>query len=694
MPSPVAEASRPVIHVSQNSVRRMVRQLHSHMPEQLQNLMECRNRAWELTAAGFAFSAKSEAHKPEDGRNAMDGADSSTMGSSANSMNSSLSSSPSSFSDICFVEVPSEKDVRNNFIPNGPLSGVAVAVSDALDVQEFHTRSGLDTPMFHHAARKEFPLISWLRRQGAQVVGKLSCRTPLAVNEGCIFGKKKPASIAVVNRCCHYCISCSLNGPASIACAVSHDICGFKPSAQTFGTFTEQFKLSMPSMTLGIAAKRVDDLLYLWQLYTSAITPSEEEGKPGNKLDGKASGGHVATAWREAGGTFARQRPADPKYASPEMIDHHPSNYTIKDRRGRMSDIDVGWRDYNAEAAAANDFNAAAAAASMGPPTSSAPWWNPFSWKNNANNRGGHGGMGAPRKAARYEAPRVELTVGYPAEWIDQYCQKMYGTSKEFAHKLTNTALERSAFSKNQKMEVVPLSFDVAIEDVIHAVSVISHYELANAFENLFVGGSGTSTGEEKSTTKPSSTPGNSTARPATSDGVNGKEAAKRGTGKDAGVQDKNYPELVTVDPNTPAALNRPHTFEAMSGVLEELPKEIVSSIYKGQGLTLSDYHSALRLRDDVVRATEEQFHDVDTIVVPLLAEPYTVGNMKSVALTLPFHLGGNPLLSIQIEKDMPVALVGELGRDAALLEDSFCFLQFVRGASPKWWRQKVLKIN
>lgn len=571
--------SPSVVHISKHSVRRMVQQLHNRTAEQRQNLMDCRNRAGVLTAAGVAFYEKTKG--PFSGPTPK----------------------------ACFVELATEKDVKHNFIPNGTLSGVAVAVSDALDVQEFRTRSGLDTPMFHHTARKEFPLISWLRRQGAQCVGKLSCRTPLAINEGCIFGKEKPASIAVATHACHYCISCSLNGPASISCAVAHDIVGFKPTAQIFGTFTEQFKLSMPSMTLGIAANRVDDLLYLWEVYTAAINPENYFS------DEKA-----ANADQEAANVSTKS----PKYARPEMIDHNPTNYTIKDRRGKISDIDVGWKDYNAETAAANDFG-------------NAP-------KPGFFDRVFRG------KQAMSSKPQVELTVGYPAEWIDKYCSKMYGSAKQFHQRIADTASARSAFHRNQRLEVVPLAFDFEIEDIIHALTVISHYELGVAFGSLFSG----ATGE--------------------------------------GAPPPVHPEGAsdTVDTSSPAAPNRPNTFQAMSGVLEELPKEIITSIYSGQKLKLSDYHSALRLRDDVVRATEESFHDVDSIVVPLLAEPYTSGNMKSIALTLPFHLAGNPILSVQVEKDMPVALIGELGRDAALLEDSFSFLQFVRGASPRWWRKKI----
>ena len=91
-----------------------------------------------------------------------------------------------------------------------------------------------------------------------------------------------------------------------------------------------------------------------------------------------------------------------------------------------------------------------------------------------------------------------------------------------------------------------------------------------------------------------------------------------------------------------------------------------------------------------MVRAAEEQFMDVDCFLTPLLSDPYESGDLRSVRLTLPFHLAGNPILSVQVDPETPVALIGELGRDAALMEDAFCFLQFVRGASPRWWRQKV----
>lgn len=660
------------LHVSRYSTRRMVRQLHHHVAEQRKTVMECRNRAEVLTAAGIAHAGGSRDDNP----------------------------APS----LCFVEVASEKDIKQNFIPDGALSGIAVAVSDALDVQEFHTRSGLDTPMFHHVARKEFPLISWLRRQGAQFVGKLSCRTPLAISEGAVFGKAKPASVAVAEHACHYAISCSLNGPSSIACAVSHDIVGFKPSSQTFGTFTERFELTMPSMTLGLTARRVDDLMYLWQVYTASIDPvayfeqtqkqnsaqaatpkdhvavshqpnakeasttadaarSEADGAA-EESEKKGENGATATAsmgdlsfskWWNGQSATRPQHPDDtPKYARPEILDHSPYNYTVKDRHGHMADIDVGWRDYNAEAAMADDFN-----------RSARPGFLRRMFTGNQV----------------LETPRVELAVGYPAEWIGQYCKGKYASSDLFHKQLADAVYLHSALHKNQKLEIIPLAFDFSIEEVLEATTVITHYELAKAFERLFM---------------PSSTPAASSVKSAAaeiSDSSKEPHLAANTNNKNGGMEAGSggvVVEPLTLDARRPAAPNRANTFTALSGVLEELPNGIVESILAGQKLTVRDYNRALRIRDDVVRGTEEQFMDVDMFVVPLLCDPYTSGDLHSVRLTLPFHLAGHPILSVQVDPETPVALIGELGRDAALMEDAFCFLQFVRGASPKWWRQRV----
>lgn len=703
------------LHVSRNSTRWMVRQLRHHTAEQRQMVMECRNKAESMSAAAIAHDAHvaNIKHPPP----------------------------------FCFVEVATEKDIKQNFIPDGPLSGIAVAVSDALDVQEFHTRSGLDTPMFHHVARKEFPLISWLRRQGAQFVGKMCCRTPLALSEGTVFGPDKPSSTAVFEHACHYAISCSLNGPSSIVCAAYHDIVGFKPTAQTFGTFTERFELTMPSMTLGLSARRVDDLMYLWQVYTASIdpvayfeqtatkrggaaTPSSAAGTEENSstsntsnsstaASSSSSASHLIASVNQPGATEAREggvetsqlssgttaaaaaagaskkngpaltianwwggrtvlesskHPDDtPIYARPEILDHNPYNYTVKDRRGHIADIDVGWRDYNAEAAMADDF-------------------------------GQQTRPGFIRRlltgAQSFDTPQVELAVGYPAEWIDAYCTGKYSSAAEFHKRITDAVYMHSALHYNQKLEIVPLAFDFTMEEVLEATTIISRYELAKAFERLFRPASAAAATPEESAAAAAAATA-AYAKTQAEEVEKKKSAAVAGVLHDEVISDHDAADPIELnalsgvlpiayDAKHAASPNRPNTFSGLTGVLEELPAGIVESIRAGQKLSVWDYNRALRIRDNVVRAAEEQFMDVDCFLTPLLSDPYESGDLRSVRLTLPFHLAGNPILSVQVDPETPVALIGELGRDAALMEDAFCFLQFVRGASPRWWRQKV----
>ncbi|KAG5481558.1 hypothetical protein LSCM1_05581 [Leishmania martiniquensis] len=698
--------SSVALHLSRSSARRRVRQLHNHAEEQRRVVMECRNRAEAMSASGSLRDGPADKAGPP--------------------------------SPVCFAEVASEKSVMQSFISNGLLSGIAVAVSDALDVQGLFSRSGLCTPMFHHGACKEFPLLPWLRCQGAQFVGKLKCCTPFALNEGTVFGPEKPASVAVAEHACDYAIDCSLTGPPSVLCAAYRDVVGFKPTSQIFGTFTERFELPMPSMTVGLSARRVDDLAYLWQTYTSSVdpetyfdsttttqkqpgtasatgctSPSLQSSVPtgsgaspsaatagdskGDRSAASAAGDAeplptMSAAEAPRGGGPSHQRSSDPaarlarfisswwsgnaapevkhpddmpKYALPDILDHSPYNYTVRDRRGHIADIDVGWRDYNVKAAMTDDFH-----------QPSRP--------------------GLLRRlltgVQAYETPRVELAVGYPAEWIDRYCTGKYTSSAEFRQRITDAVHRHSALHYNQKLEIVPLAFDYSLEEVMEAAAVISNYEIAKAFEREFA---------------PSATPAAAVCAKATTrsgEDPKGSEAcAQSGHHGDRNkFSAASCPEKVPELPGVPGAEsielsgrdapapNRPSTFLGLSDAQEGLPVTLLDAIQAGQNLSVRDYHCALRVRDDVVRCNEEQFMDVDCFVTPLLSDPYVSGDVRSVRLMLPFQLAGNPLLSVQMDPQTPVALVGELGRDAALMEDALCFLQFVRGVSPSWWHQTV----
>lgn len=154
--------------------------------------MQCRNNAQALTTTGIQFAtaqthqvhnsvnAKNSIHKSVKSHelgnqainNASNTADTASSFSSpsfspqqpftsqsASHINTSTSGT-STMKPVCFTQVASELDIKQNFIANSQLSGVAVAVSDALDVKHFRTRSGLHTPLFHHELHRQYPLIS------------------------------------------------------------------------------------------------------------------------------------------------------------------------------------------------------------------------------------------------------------------------------------------------------------------------------------------------------------------------------------------------------------------------------------------------------------------------------------------------------------------------------------------------------
>lgn len=521
LPSPTTHnmSTSATFRVSRHSTRCMVQQLHKLKFDQRESVMACRNKAESLSAAGIAFAKETaeggEQHKILE--TAAGGRADAAGGGGA------FPVAP----PLCFTEVASELDIKHNLAMNDLLCGVAVAVSTALDEPEFRSWSGLAAPSLRDAACHEFPFISWLRRQGACFVGKLSCRSPLALDEGSIFGSEKPSSIAVSRGACHYSISCSLLSPPSISCCAGEDVVGFKPTAQTFGTFTEDYKLWVPSMTLGITAHSVDDLLYLWQVYTAAIDPvgsatsadetvSTDNGKTapvvgsaetttdaaGSTNDRTAQGegmeeGAASSAASAPAPIADRQVPpktsssagsppsakpaaADapltaamgepgedrlmgngrstsslasdlegdrtPKYPRPEILDRNPKSSTIHGPRGRIADIDVGWRDYKAESSCMDDWGH----------QPQPGWWQRL-W---------NGGQ-------LHVSPRVELTVGYPADWIGAYCKKLYGSPEEFHKYLADSVYHRSSMHSNQKMDIVPLAFDYEIEDVMKAVTII-----------------------------------------------------------------------------------------------------------------------------------------------------------------------------------------------------------------------------
>nr|CCC47962.1 conserved hypothetical protein, fragment [Trypanosoma vivax Y486] len=427
------------------SVRRAVEKLRYKTSQQRQLVYEMRDRADGLTASGRTVSrAKRDAYTQQ---------------------------MPPS---LCFVEVSSVSDLQRDFTPDGLLSGVAVAVSDALDVRGFRTRYGTESQLLQQVPYSEFPFVSWLRRHGAQFVGKLACRTPLTIDEASVIVADCPAAVAVSQKACNYTISSALMGPAALTSPLHYSVASFKPTAQSFATFTENYRLGVPSMSFGITAARLDDIFYLWEVFTSAIQPDSffDDGKK-ESTGGSGSGAGLGSGLNARKGNVGAEYPREA--------------------------ADSGSRKTADSVADISNFSKFRR--SLGDGYASIRGWR------------------SARGEEEMVGPHIELSVGYPADWIDALCQERLLSGDEFRRRILRLVSVRNSMRK-----------------------------------------------------------------------------------------------------------------------------------------------------------------------------PYINNSMRSIALLLPFSLGGNPMVSLQLEPDFPVALIGELGRDTGLFEDCTTFLQFVQGTSPRWWRRKFMR--
>ncbi|EKF28594.1 hypothetical protein MOQ_007652 [Trypanosoma cruzi marinkellei] len=555
------------------SVRRAMSRLHHKTAEQRRVVEGMRQRAEALTASGRA-SAKAKQVKPP---------------------------------PLCFLEVAGEGDLRRSFFPDGMLSGVAIGVSDALDVREFRTRYGTESQLLHQMPHTEFSFVSWLRRHGAQFIGKLACQTPLSMGEASVLVPECPAAVAVYQNACNYAIGSALMGPAALTSPIHYDVAAFKPTAQSFATFTDGYKLDIPSMSIGVTAARLDDIFYLWEVFTSAIQPSylqEENRRESNSGSSKTTSGSTGIEHDNNASSVSSRG------SSSNKIGTNSSNSTSSNSSGSSGigggggGRGVGGRGGGVRKSRLTDYKS---------------WDTINMFASNEELRGRH----------------IELSVGYPADWIDTLCKERLLSADEFRRRILRLATTQNAMRKNELLEVIPVTLNIDIEVVVNAIQTIFFYEISRAFDTIF-------TPESHNRNKASS----------------------------------------------------PSNANAMSqfGLLDELPDGLVTAIFNGRALTNLDYQRALQTRDSVVRATEEQFLDVDLIVTPILSEPYVNGSLRSIGPLLPFSLGGNPMVSLQLEAGFPVALIGELGRDTGLFEDCTKFLEFVRGTSPPWWRRKFMR--
>jgi Asp-tRNA(Asn)/Glu-tRNA(Gln) amidotransferase A subunit family amidase len=414
------------------SVRRLVRSVYGKPSEQRATVEGCIDiaRAGAVGAGGKSLSASSSASPLASGVPTASSTSSSTAnnnapGGSATTGSSAMSSSSAKKRSL-FTEITNHAEYQALLVPSsGALSGVAVSVSDAIDVRGFQTRYGMTSSLFHRVPREESAFIDWIRKRGAHVVGKLKCTTPLAWEDGVALSPNTAAYAAVQRGASHYAITTTaLGAPAMTAC-YQHDTIGFKPTARSLDTRTcgpatdvhHPLFNRLDSGSIGIVARSVDDIKYLWDVYTGAI-----------QSHNVVASIHEAEMREE----IAKKRQ---QHMQQQATEEHLIDHALKEEHDAFLDRIVGL----------------------------------------------HG--------SRNGESQVALTVGFPAEWIARYFGDQFVNASAFedrVHAVIQRSLrEMGKEYRNIKVEIVELPFSaVDVEGSVKAQEHIAEYDLARAFSS------------------------------------------------------------------------------------------------------------------------------------------------------------------------------------------------------------------
>lgn len=480
----------------------------------------------------------------------------------------------------------------------GPLSGVALSVSDALDVVGFQTRFGVPSQMLHRAPSEESAFVSWLRKRGAQFIGKLKCQSPVAWEEGATLSRAYPAYVAVDEGASHYAITSTVLGSPAVTASLHHDVIGFKPTSKSFDTrqYSDAQHPFANTGHVGIVAQTLDDVKYLWDVYTGAVqvasvVRSIEEAKERHERTARAAEELEALKKKARTGAFS-------------LNSDDPLDVLQAERDALLSRM----------------------------------------VRNNT------------------QTPPLAMTIGFPGPWMPLlFGDTAYGSDERF-ESLLRDIMERAAKTRKRQskvdahVDIIPLPFLPTageVERVLSSHRLIAEYEVARAVDRQWLAPTAVSFAAPPLPSTPN-------------DWDN--ESKVIGTWRGAAAP------------------------SSRSGLLEELPQEIVSAIFNGRRHKESEYLAALRLRDAVVKDLDDMFRDVDIVCCPILSEPHSDGNLRSVTSTIPFAFAGSPVVSVKVSDELSLQLVGEMGRDTGLLEDATSFLRFVgKGTPPRWWREKFL---
>ena len=643
-----------------------------------------------------------------------------------------------------FIEVETSHDSDHNgsgaaHLTSMPLSGAVVAVSDVIDVEEFSTRYGVATAMLHRLPKKDHPFISWLRLHGARVSGKLVPASPLCIDDASDLNVNA-AAIAISRKACHYAILNTFIGAAGLSASAKHDVVTFKPACNSLDDAALRFSSSCGAMS--IMASRIDDLAYLWEVYTGTHRRIEElASRYSNEARlaaiaadaARISGGSLAAYEnaaqlvgeavksppeasflgnlkrrffvRETGsGFWARQRRRF--LLKRRRRDQHVHAFSSSWQQRREGVLKVGIPialidEYLGDSMTAVEFEArlrgmydalskARLASGAQRPrsaeeahaqsildsegrvaggggggggdssdgSSSVGGEDGGGSSSSGDGGSGSGGKGGSVSSSSSSSSSSSASSSEGKESLSATLWRLW-SGAEHSSSAAAAAAASQRWGRDYRIDFIPVHMNIDMDRYIANVQKITTYELAEQI------------GREVSQSS-------RLQQPAASSSSSSSSQQPPAANAYAQSQCINAPPL-------PASVFG-------TGFFEELPQSLVSTLYDAKGISAAEYQQTLQLTAERTSSTiDEVFVDVDILCLPVLCEPFVHLNMRTTSFSLPFVKNGNPIVSMQLGKNLSVMLVGELGRSTQLLEDAISFADYVKGEAPaKWWKRAL----
>jgi Asp-tRNA(Asn)/Glu-tRNA(Gln) amidotransferase A subunit family amidase len=420
------------------------------------------------------------------------------------------------------------------------LSQLNVAVADDVDVNGFTSKFGVTTSMLHAASKTDFPVVNWLRNNGAFFVGKLKCATPFAKAD-CVEFAPDVAAAAVACGSCDFAICSSMVGPAAIAAPISRDVVAFSPTESSLPHATPPFSRRR---SIGFVTRRFETMDHVWDVMTGADAATVARARKMHVQFGNEEGVYVGR--KADADDFAVVNDYIPGPVPPVKVG-----------------VPVKWIDKVLEKPGAGlaMLDALETRQRLRAPQ-----------KDDADDDDIDGKLDVSSAAARRATVHRFFTG--TGKWVRKRLPP--GVKERFFH---DEPKPRRKPTVSTSLQFDPVTVGWDIRHIVDVATTIADYELYRAMSQRSLEG---------------------------------------------------------------------------SGVLEQLPVDTVSSIFHGKRITDAQYDRAKLAVEAFRREFAEEMTAVDSFSVPLLCPPFQPGNLRSLALALPFSLIGCPMCSLRLPLTYP----------------------------------------